>query len=312
MAYRVVALLIAAEAVVQSVAVGYFVGVLNRWIDTEGAVGVADRSALHALPGEGPVVALDRVVLQSADQWSAGGVGLTIATVSEVWVAPVLAVALLILAYRSRIPSAVPVAAVVAAAVGVQWLTGWAAGSVPALAALHELAAFAVFGAALWAAGFLRRRPAATGEGARRVALRRAYRTLAGLVSGGLLVQALALAAVVAGVAAYVADSRAEIYDSMLTQPEQWADAGFGYPVHVLTGILVLPLLALLLMAAAPLTAIPGAVWRAAVVLVAVLARGALTILAEFSPWAAAGLQLAGFAVLAAALSAAQRIPRFG
>src|SRR5690349_4837106 len=183
MAYRIVALLLAAEAVVQSVAVGYFVGVLNRWIDTEGAVGVADRSALHALPGEGPVVALDRVVLESAEQWSAGGVGLTIATVTEVWVAPVLAVALLILAYRNRIPSAVPVAAVVA--VGVQWLTGWAAGSVPALAALHELAAFAVFGTALWAAGFLRRRPAATGETARQVALRRAYRTLAGLVSGG-------------------------------------------------------------------------------------------------------------------------------
>ncbi|GGM21266.1 hypothetical protein ACFFX1_00425 [Dactylosporangium sucinum] len=74
--YRALALLLAAAAVVRSVATGFFVGALHRWIATEGAVGVANRSALRAVPGEGPVTALDRMVLASAEHWLSGGAAL--------------------------------------------------------------------------------------------------------------------------------------------------------------------------------------------------------------------------------------------
>lgn len=286
-AYRILALLLAAEAIVQSVAVGYFVGALNRWIVTEGAVGVADHSALRALPGEGRVVALDRMVLASAEQWLAGGVGLTIHTITERWVAPVLMVLLVAIAIRASLVSAIPVAG----AVLLQWLTGLVAGSLPVVAALHELAVFAVFVTALGAAGLVRW-PMRRGV----------YRGLAGSIAVGLVIQAMALGAVVAGIAEYVTNGRAEVYDSLLSRPEEWANAGFGYPVHLISGVFVVPFLALLLMIASPFTAGRAGVWRAGVVLVAVLARGALTIFGEFSPWAAAGFQLAGFAVLAAVI----------
>jgi hypothetical protein len=283
-AYRIVALLIAAEAVVQSVALGYFVGALNRWIATEGAVGVADHSALRALPGEGKVVALDRMVLASAEQWLAGGVGLTIHTITELWVAPALAVLLVAVGFRDSRATALPVAG----AVALQWLSGLVGTSAPAAAAVHELAVFAVFVTALWAAGMVR------------WPVGNVFRGLGGLIAVALLVQAMALAAVVAGIAGYVNDGHAEVYDSMLSNPDEWADGGFGYPVHVVTGIAVLPVLALLLMVGAPFTAGRAGAWRAGIVLLAVLARGVFTLLGEVSAGAAAGFQLVGFAVLAA------------
>jgi hypothetical protein len=255
---------------------------------------VADPSALRALPGEGKVVALDRMVLASAEQWLAGGAGLTVHTLVERWIAPALAVVLLVVAFVDR---RIRGSIAVVGAVVLLWLTGLT-GSVPVVAAVHEAAGYAVFGTALWAAGPPRRPdgPVAT----------RVYLVLAGLVVVGLVVQAMALGAVVSGIAGYVSGSHAEVYDSMLSRPEEWAGAGIGYPVHVLAGIFGLPLLALILLVAAPVTARRAGVVRAAVVLVAVLARGALTILGEHSPWAAAGFQLAGFAVLAAALWAGQ------
>ncbi|WP_238011847.1 hypothetical protein KZZ52_13495 [Dactylosporangium sp. AC04546] len=259
--YRVLALLIAAQAVVQSVAAGFFAGSLYLWIVTDGAEGVGDRSALRALPGEGPVMALDRMVLDSAERWLSGGTALTVHRITELWVAPILAVALLTAprAWRRTAP--------VAGAVGLQWLTGLAAGTVPVAAALHELAAFAVFVTALAAAGLVRRRPA----------------TLAALVGAAVVASAMALAAAAVGVAAYVTDSRAVVYSTIVERV-----AGAGYPVHMLLALAVIPLLAL--------------VSRRAVVVLAALAYGALAVLAEYSPWAAAGLQLTGFVVLAAVL----------
>ncbi|MET7396548.1 hypothetical protein ABZS66_24010 [Dactylosporangium sp. NPDC005572] len=270
--YRVLALLIAAQAVVQSVAAGFFAGALYRWIATDGAEGVGDHSALRALPGEGPVMALDRMVLDSAERWLSGGAALTVHRITELWVAPLLAVALLTAphAWRRTAP--------VAGAVALQWLTGLAAGSVPVAAALHELAAFAVFVTALAAAGLVHRRPA----------------TLAALVGAAAVASAMALAAAAASVAAYVTGSRSVVYSSILTTV-----AGAGYPVYLLLAVVVTPLLALVLVVVTR---------RSVVVLAAALAHGGFAVLAVQSPWAAAALQLTGFAVLAAVLLSSPRV----
>jgi hypothetical protein len=111
--------------------------------------------------------------------------GLTIHTVTELCIAPVLAVVFLAIAFRVSVLPAIPVVG----AVLLQWLTGLAAGSEPMLAALHELAVFAVFVTALFAAGLVR--PP--------VRVRRPYLVLCGLVAFGVIVEAMALAAAVGG-----------------------------------------------------------------------------------------------------------------
>jgi hypothetical protein len=81
-----------------------------------------------------------------------GALGIALHGVIGMMVIPVVALALLVVAFLVRVPGAVRWAALVLLDVVVQVLLAMAAGSVPAIGLLHGLNAFLLFGLAMMAA----------------------------------------------------------------------------------------------------------------------------------------------------------------
>jgi hypothetical protein len=311
--YRILALLIAAEAVVQAMAVGYFIAGLYRWMATEGRVGVADRHALLSsdIVDEGTDGVLSKFVVRSAEDWLDAGVGLTVHTVVETAVAPVLAVLLLLVAFAAMVPDGRRWAGLIVLGVALQVLLGLG----PQLAALHEVVALAVFGTALYAAqratGPVRSGAAPDPGGypvqasperrQGRGGTRRVYRILAVLIGVGVLVQAAALGSVVSRLHSYLTTGRGGVLWAALVY-SVGDDEGNAFTVDLVTELLVLPALALTLLVVAFLTKVRGATTWAAVVLVAVVARAGLDLVGEAGPAVGAAWVLVGFAVFAVVL----------
>jgi hypothetical protein len=131
--YRILAYLLAAEVVLQTVAIAYGVSGLFSWVGNDG--GTLDQAALDD---------------ESRRFTGAGGFGLH--EVNGMMVVPLVALALLVVAFLAKVPRGVPVAGVLLGAVVAQVLLGFAAGDVPALGALHGLVALVLLVGAMHAA----------------------------------------------------------------------------------------------------------------------------------------------------------------
>ncbi|MBL7253071.1 hypothetical protein [Paractinoplanes lichenicola] len=135
--YRVLAYVVAAEVVVQAIAIAWFVAGLGHWV-TGG--GVLDNAAM-----ESDEIAFPEVY------------GVIVHGINGSIVVPVVALALLIVSFFAKIPGGVKWAVAVFVLTLVQGQLGYLGHEVPAVGGLHGLNALALFAVALITA---RRAPA--------------------------------------------------------------------------------------------------------------------------------------------------------
>lgn len=131
-AYRVLAYLVAAEVIVQAMAVVYAVAGLGKWVQDGG---VFDKSLMESEGSPFPEV-----------------IGFMIHGLNGTMVIPALALILLIVSFFSRIPGSVKWAVLVLLLVVVQISLGLLGHDIPALGALHGLNALLLFTTALYTA----------------------------------------------------------------------------------------------------------------------------------------------------------------
>jgi hypothetical protein len=127
--YRVLAYLVAAEVVVQAMAMVYAVAGLGKWVDNGG---VFDKSVMENNQSPFPEV-----------------VGLAIHGINGMMIVPLIALLLLISSFFAKIPGGVKWAGLVLLLVVVQVSLGLFGHAIPALGALHGLNALLLFSAAL-------------------------------------------------------------------------------------------------------------------------------------------------------------------
>ncbi|WP_224403859.1 DUF6220 domain-containing protein [Pseudonocardia sp. ICBG1034] len=130
-AYRVIAHLVALEVLIQAAAIAYAVFGLGTWI--EGG-GVLDKAGMES---------------ETTDFTGVGGFALH--GINGQIVVPVLALALLVVAFFARVPGGVRWAGIVVGLVALQVLLGILGHSVTGLGALHGLCALALFACAVFA-----------------------------------------------------------------------------------------------------------------------------------------------------------------
>jgi len=151
--YKVLAYVLAAEVVIQAMAMVYAVAGQGRWV-MEGGV-------------------LDKAVLESREHVFPEVLGYTIHGVNGAIVIPLLALLLLVFSFFAKVPGAVKWAAIVFLLVVVQATLGIGGHSIPFLGALHGLNALLLFSAALYTGLRVRRLTAApVAESPERVATR--------------------------------------------------------------------------------------------------------------------------------------------
>ncbi|MFZ0160793.1 MAG: hypothetical protein WAL50_17320 [Kineosporiaceae bacterium] len=129
--YKVVAYLVAAEVVVQAMAMVYAIAGLGKWV--EGG-GVFDKSLMES--DETPFPEL---------------VGFMVHGINGMMVIPALALFLLILSFFARIPGGVRWAGLVLLLVVVQATLGLVGHEIPAVGGLHGLNALLLFSSAVYA-----------------------------------------------------------------------------------------------------------------------------------------------------------------
>lgn len=130
--YKVLAYLVAAEVVVQAMAMVFAVAGLGKWV-ADGGV-------------------LDKAVMESDESPFPEVVGFAIHGINGMMIIPLLALLLLISSFFTRIPGAVKWAALVLVLVVVQVTLGLFGHGIPALGALHGLNALALFSTAVYTA----------------------------------------------------------------------------------------------------------------------------------------------------------------
>jgi heme A synthase len=140
--YKVFAYLIAAEVIVQAMAVVYAVFGLGKWVD---GGGVLDKSVMESNASPFPEIA-----------------GFAIHGMNGMMVVPVLALLLLISSFFAKVPGGVKWAGLVLLLVVIQVTLGLTGHAIPALGALHGLNALLLFGVAIVAARRARARAAGT------------------------------------------------------------------------------------------------------------------------------------------------------
>lgn len=212
--HTVLSLLVAAQVAVQAMALACFVAGLNRWMESAGRLGVAHPSRQRSWDDVSHGV-LDQRLLHSAERWLDYGPALAVQRVTAQAVAPVLAVALVLVALLLRSGAELARAGVVAAGVALQALPG-----VPAV--LWQAAAFAIVGAATLPVRPRHWAPA--------------------LVAAGAAGTAVALAAVVGWAHGYLTGN-GSVWPAMMARASDTPDVYFACQ------FLVLPLLALVAVA---------------------------------------------------------------
>ena len=139
--YRVLAWIVAAEVVLQAIAIAWFVFGLGHWV-TGG--GVLDSAAMES--DEIPFTEMYGLIVHGIN----GGI-----------VVPVVALALLVVSFFAKIPGGIKWAVVVLVLTIVQGQLGYLGHDLPAAGALHGLNALALLSVAVIAA---RRAPARQGR----------------------------------------------------------------------------------------------------------------------------------------------------
>ena len=135
-AYRILAIIICAEVVIQAMAIVFAVAGLGIWVD-EGGV-------------------LDKAAFESEDLSFTGVGGFIIHGINGMMVIPLLGVVLLVVSFFAKIPGGVKVAAIVLVAIVVQIFLGIFGHESAYVGALHGLNAFILFGSAMYAARLAR------------------------------------------------------------------------------------------------------------------------------------------------------------
>ena len=131
-AYRVLAWLMAAEVLVQGAAISWAVFGLGRWIQGGGV--------------------LDKSVMESEASAFPEETGFMVHGINGQMVVPVLALALLVVAFFARLPRGVALAGAVVGLVALQVVLGMVAHGVPFLGLLHGANALLLFAVAAMAA----------------------------------------------------------------------------------------------------------------------------------------------------------------
>jgi hypothetical protein len=130
--YRVLAYVVAAEVIVQAMAMVFAIAGLGKWVDNGG---VFDKALMESDQSPFPEV-----------------VGFAIHGINGMMVIPVMALLLLISSFFAKIPGAVKWAGLVLLLVVVQVNLGLFGHEIPALGALHGLNALLLFSAAIYTA----------------------------------------------------------------------------------------------------------------------------------------------------------------
>jgi hypothetical protein len=128
--YRVLAYLVAAEVVVQAMAMVYAIAGLGKWVDSGG---VFDKSVMESDESPFPEI-----------------LGIIIHGINGMMVIPAIALLLLISSFFAKIPGAVKWAGLVLLLVIVQITLGLAGHAIPALGAMHGLNALLLFSTAVY------------------------------------------------------------------------------------------------------------------------------------------------------------------
>jgi hypothetical protein len=131
-AYKILAYVVAAEVVVQAMAMVFAIAGLGKWV-AEGGV-------------------LDKAVFESGESPFPEVVGFVIHGINGMMVIPLIALLLLISSFFARIPGGIKRAGLVLLLVVVQVSLGLFGHVIPALGALHGLNALMLFTAAIYTA----------------------------------------------------------------------------------------------------------------------------------------------------------------
>jgi Family of unknown function (DUF6220) len=127
--YKVLAYLVAAEVIVQAMAMVFAIAGLGKWVDGGGV--------------------LDKAVMESEASPFPEVVGFMVHGINGMMIIPSIVLLLLISSFFARIPGGAKWAALVLVLVMVQVTLGLAGHAVPALGALHGLNALLLFSAAI-------------------------------------------------------------------------------------------------------------------------------------------------------------------
>jgi hypothetical protein len=130
--YKVLAYIVAAEVVIQAMAIVFAIAGLGRWVD---GGGVFDKAVADARPAPFPE-----------------GVGFAIHAINGTMIVPSVALLLLISSFFVKVPGAAKWAALVLLLVVVQVTLGQFGRGIPVVGALHGLNAMLLFTAALYTA----------------------------------------------------------------------------------------------------------------------------------------------------------------
>jgi hypothetical protein len=139
-AYKVLAYLVAAEVAVQAMVMVWAIAGLGKWVD---GGGVFDKSVIEGSVENG-AMPFPEVL------------GILVHGINGTFVVPVLALALLIVSFFTKVRGAIKWALIVFALVVVQGQLGFLGHEFPVGGALHGLNALALFGVALYAGRRLR------------------------------------------------------------------------------------------------------------------------------------------------------------
>jgi hypothetical protein len=124
-AYRVLAYLLAAEVLIQAMAIAYALAGLGKWVEDDGGV-------------------LNKQVLDSDSADFPGIGGFAIHGINGMMIIPIVTLLLLIVSFFAKVPGGVRRAAILVGLVILQVALGIALHGVPYVAPLHALNAFAI------------------------------------------------------------------------------------------------------------------------------------------------------------------------
>jgi heme A synthase len=130
--YRVLAYVVAAEVVVQAMAMVFAIAGLGKWVDGGGV--------------------LDKAVMESDESPFPEVIGFAVHGINGMMIVPAIALLLLVSSFFAKVSGAVKWAAVVLLLVVVQVTLGLAGHAIPALGALHGLNALLLFSSAIYTA----------------------------------------------------------------------------------------------------------------------------------------------------------------
>jgi hypothetical protein len=130
--YRVLAFVIAAEVVIQAMAIAFALAGLGKWVGDEGGV-------------------LNKQTLDDSSTSYTGAVGFAIHGINGEMLIPLFVLALLVVSFFAHVPGGTRLAAIIVGLVVLQVALGIGLHGLPYLALLHAANAFAILGAAVGA-----------------------------------------------------------------------------------------------------------------------------------------------------------------